>query len=182
MNPTELKEALEGDRRLQVIDVRSPSEFAEAHVPGAVNVPMEEVDLRLADLHASDPVVLVCQSGTRAQMTCEALTAHRSDLHVLEGGTDAWVAAGLPVVGSRGARLPLIRQVHLVAGPVVLAASLLALAVDPRWALLSAFFGAGLTFAGATGFCGMGLLLAKAPWNRRRAASGTAATAKEGAR
>jgi rhodanese-related sulfurtransferase len=169
----ELKAKLERGERFQLIDVRSPDEFAEAHIPGAVNLPMEQVEVRLSDLHPHDPVVLVCQSGRRAGLTCEMLSQVRDDVIVLEGGTSAWREQGLPVIGSGKARLPIMRQVQLVVGPGVLVGSLLAAFVDPRWAFLPAFFGLGLTFAGATGWCGMGMLLAKAPWNRaRRSAPG----------
>jgi len=168
IRPEHLKHELASGQRYQLIDVRTPQEFAEAHLPGAVNVPMEEVDGRLGDLHTHDPVILVCQSGRRAGITCETLEIVRSDVAVLEGGTDAWTDLGYPTIGAGAPRLSLMRQVQLVVGPTVLAGSLLAAFVDPRWAFLSAFFGIGLTFAGATGWCGLALFLAKAPWNRAR--------------
>jgi predicted branched-subunit amino acid permease len=85
---------------------------------------------------------------------------------VVTGGTEAWSAAGLAV--TRGARraIGLERQVRIGAGALVVLGVVLARVAHPDFVWLAAFVGAGLVFAGVTGFCGMGLLLAKAPWNR----------------
>ncbi len=85
---------------------------------------------------------------------------------MLEGGLDAWRKAGLATHKDASQPIEIIRQVHLVAGSLILLGVLLALTVDPRFALLSGFVGAGLTFAGATGWCGMAILLRQMPWNR----------------
>ena len=149
----------------QLVDVRSSSEFASGHIPGAVNIPMDQIEARLEDLLPGAPLVLVCQSGKRARMTagllepCERLTT------VLEGGTSAWIQAGLPIVTSVKTRWSLERQVRLGAGVLVLTGSVLALAVNPNWLFLSAFIGLGLTFAGLTDICPMALVLGKMPWN-----------------
>lgn len=166
ISASDLSSRLEAGARFQLIDVRSPQEYAAGHLPCAVNLPMEQVESRTADLNIHDPVVLICQSGTRANMTCAALQNERDDVLVLSGGTEAWEKAGMPLIGATGARLALIRQVHLVAGVLVLAGAVLALTVDPTWAYLTAFVGAGLTLAGATGFCGMAHILNIMPWNR----------------
>lgn len=161
----ELRAKLEAGQSIQLIDVRSPGEFAAGHVPGAINIPLEQVEIRLPDIQHA-PIALLCQSGRRAGMACEVLTGHRPDLMVVEGGTQAWVSAGLPTVSSAGAAWPLERQVRLIAGLMVLAGTVLALTVALEWIFLAVFVGAGLTFAGLTGWCGMALLLAKLPWNR----------------
>lgn len=170
LKPIELRERLARGERLQVIDVRSATEYDEGHLPGAVNMPLEQVEARLDDLHPHDPAILVCQSGKRASMCAELLDRHRSDLAVLEGGTSAWVAEGLPVVVTASRRLPLMRQVQIGAGALAFLGSLLALLVDPKWAFLSMFVGGGLLVAGVTGFCGMANVLSMMPWNRTRAA------------
>lgn len=59
-----------------------------------------------------------------------------------------------------------MRQVQITVGFFVLLASLLAVTVNPAWVYLCMFFGAGLLFAGLSGFCGLALILAKMPWNR----------------
>jgi rhodanese-related sulfurtransferase len=151
--------------RFQLIDVRSPSEFAAGHIPGTANVPLEQITQRVEDLESASPVVLVCKSGTRARMA--ASLASRFDvLSVLEGGTDAWVRQGLPVVRSQNSSWSLERQVRLGAGVIVLTGLGLGLLVNTAWLGLTAFAGAGLAFAGATDMCAMGMLLSRMPWNR----------------
>ncbi|MBA3726472.1 MAG: rhodanese-like domain-containing protein [Armatimonadetes bacterium] len=162
--------ALDEGARYQLVDVRSPQEYATGHVPRAINLPLEQVEARLDDVHRQDPLVLICQSGQRAQMACNLLEHYRDDLILLEGGTGAWINSDLPVIAATSTRLRIIRQVQLIAGPLILIGSILAATVDVKWAILSGFIGAGLTFAGATGHCGMALLLGKLPWNRARQA------------
>ena len=151
----------------QLVDVRSSSEFASGHIPGAVNIPMNEIEARLDDLHPGLPIVLICQAGTRARITAGLLEPCRRQLAVLEGGTNAWMQAGFPVVTSVKTRWSLERQVRLGAGLLVLMGAVLAFTVNPAWLFLSAFVGLGLTFAGLTDFCPMGIMLGKMPWNSR---------------
>jgi rhodanese-related sulfurtransferase len=84
----------------------------------------------------------------------------------LEGGFGAWLEAGLPVHRHARAPLPLMRQVQIAAGSLVLLGVLLSQTVAPGWIWLSGFVGAGLIFAGVSGFCGMARLLGVMPWNR----------------
>ncbi len=150
----------------KVIDVRSAAEFAVGHIPGAVNVPMEQVEARLADL-GSGPVVLVCEAGTRAAIVSGWLGKDRP-VSILSGGTAAWRAARLPLVTCAPCRWTLERQVRLAAGSIVLVATVLAVLVSPAWLYLAMFVGGGLTFAGITNICGMAVVLARMPWNRDR--------------
>jgi len=168
-------------RRTQLIDVRSPTEFATAHLPGAINIPLEQIELRTADLSSDSPVVLVCQGGTRSRMAAAMLRHNGKNLVVLAGGTGAWLAAGHPAVRSTAARWALERQVRLIAGLLV-AAGVVAGATASRWWLaVPAFVGCGLAFAGFTGLCPMGEALARLPWNRPRTRTPvTAETASEG--
>lgn len=152
---------------LQLVDVRSPSEFAAGHIPGAVNIPMDQIESRLQDLRSDVPLVLICQAGSRAKMAACFLEPCRYQLAVLEGGTSTWTQAGLPVVRSVRTRWSLERQVRLGAGLLVLVGIVLALTINPAWLFLSAFVGLGLTFAGATDLCPMAIILAKMPWNRQ---------------
>jgi len=155
------------DLRWQCIDVRSPTEFAAGHIPAAINIPMDEIESRLDDLRSGDRIVLVCQAGKRAEMTRALLADRVGDLSVLRGGTDAWNAAGLPLVASTRSRWALERQVRLGAGVLVLTGIALGFLVNSAWFGLAAFVGAGLVVAGTTNFCGMAYLLALLPWNRR---------------
>jgi rhodanese-related sulfurtransferase len=149
----------------QLIDVRSATEFASGHIPGAINIPMEQIEARLADLDSARPLVLVCQSGQRARMTAGLLAPCRSQITVLEGGTKAWAQASLPLVASVKSRWSLERQVRLGAGLLVLIGATLALTVNVSWLFLSGFVGLGLSFSGITDICPMAILLALMPWN-----------------
>lgn len=152
----------------QRVDVRSATEFAAGHIPGAINIPMDEVASRLVDFSPRLPIVLFCKSGVRAGMVAGSLQQCRQDVSVLEGGTAAWAKAGLPLVVSAKTTWSLERQVRLVAGLIVFVGAVLAVAVDVRWAYLSGLVGIGLTFAGLSDICPMGILLGKMPWNAAR--------------
>jgi rhodanese-related sulfurtransferase len=152
----------------EIIDVREPAEFAAGHVPGARSVPLGT--LRQADLGGTRKLVLVCASGRRSASGCDAIAATATrEVHSLDGGMAAWKAAGGAVAGTGKPVMPLDRQVLIAAGSLVLAGVIGSQLVHPGFIWLSAFVGAGLVFAGTTGFCGMALLLAKAPWNQRPA-------------
>jgi rhodanese-related sulfurtransferase len=148
--------------------VRTPGEFATAHIPGAYNVPLDTLAEHAREIRTvvDAPIVLVCQSGNRARQADAALRSlGMSNLHLLDGGMSAWQASGLPV--NRGAqRMSLERQVRIAAGAMVAIGAILALTVHPLFALLSAFVGSGLVFAGVTDTCMMGLLLARLPYNQ----------------
>lgn len=175
MNPTTINQpvrltAQELARQLEsgaigVIDVREPMEFAGGHIAGSLNVPLA----RLADTQLPDgPLVLVCQSGNRSLKGCRRLLERQPSrlLLDLEGGIPAWQQAGLPLLRQANAPLPLMRQVQIAAGSLVLLGLILSHTVAPAWIALTWFVGAGLCFAGISGFCGMARLLAAMPWNR----------------
>ncbi|SNR69856.1 rhodanese-like domain-containing protein [Blastococcus mobilis] len=152
-----------------LIDVRTPAEFEAGHIPGAVNIPLDELRGQLDDLrgvlHDSD-VVLVCRSGARAGQAQQALqAAGLSSSAVLSGGIVDWEKTGGPV--NRGRQVwDLERQVRFGAGSLVLTGILGSL-VAPKMKWLSGFVGGGLVFAAVTNTCAMGMALAKMPWNRR---------------
>ncbi len=167
----------------QLVDVRSAAEFASGHIPGAVNIPMDQIEGRVQDLNFNLPIVLICQAGQRARIVAGLLKPCSREISVLEGGTKAWMQSGLPVVASVSTRWSLERQVRLGAGLLALTGCILALTVHPLWVLLCGFIGLGLTFAGLTDICGMGILLGKMPWNRRsHCAIGTERTAHSASR
>ena len=150
----------------QLVDVRSAGEFAAGHVPGAVSIPLEEIERRLGDLNAEQTLVLICKSGTRSGIAAEFLKDKRAKLAVLQGGTEAWAKAGLPLVVSAKSRWALERQVRMAAGLLVLGSVMLSLTIYPPTVYLAGFVGLGLTGAGLTDYCPMAILLAKMPWNR----------------
>lgn len=167
--PSEVSARLARQAEALLVDVRTPAEFAELHAERARNLPLPAVSAQaLAELghRPGQAVYVLCQSGKRAEAACARLTAAGIEAVVVEGGTEAWTAAGLPVVRGKSGAIGIERQVRIGAGALVLLGVVLAQTVHPNFVWLAGFVGAGLVFAGATGFCGMGLLLAKAPWNR----------------
>jgi rhodanese-related sulfurtransferase len=171
--PNELQHQLAAQPDAPLLDVRTPAEFSSVHVPQARNIPLDTLDpqaLYAAGLlPKGQPVYILCQSGGRATRAAEKFAGQGFDeAVVVEGGTAAWIDAKLPVERGAGV-IGLERQVRIVAGSFVLLGVILGYFVHPYFIGLSAFVGAGLVFAGITDWCGMGLLLAKAPWNQRSA-------------
>jgi len=153
-----------------LLDVRTPAEFEEAHIEGSVLHPLSDLDRGEIEKLASgkNACILICRSGNRARQAAEKLKGSAlPSLHILDGGVQAWETAGLPL--NRGARtMSLERQVRIAAGGLVFIGCMLGYFIHPAWFALSAFVGAGLVFAGITDTCGMGMVIARMPWNRRR--------------
>jgi len=149
-----------------LVDIRGPDEHAREHIAGALHVPLD----RLEDLpKVEGPIIFHCKSGMRTQANEAALRAAAgfTPCHILEGGLEGWRSAGLPTRLDRKQPLEIMRQVQLAAGGLVLLGVLLGFLITPALFGLSAFVGAGLMMAGATGWCGMAKLLQAMPWNRR---------------
>ena len=170
IHPQDLASLASSDDSLVLIDVRTPVEFGSVHVPFAQNVPLDQLDPADPRLQsaAGQSIYVICASGTRANQACRMLDEKGvGPLVLVEGGTNGWQEAGLPVKWGR-ATMSLERQVRIAAGSMVLVGVLGSL-VHPAWLGLSAFVGAGLVFAGVTDTCGMAMLLGRLPWNRRPA-------------
>ena len=164
LSPHELAEQ-QRSGRVSIVDVREPMEFVGGSIPGSRNIPLAQIGkVPLPEA----PLVLVCQSGARSERGVAILRSRGQgkSLADLEGGLLAWEAARLPLERRRGAPLPLMRQVQISAGALVLIGVVLSQTLAPGWIWLSGFVGAGLIFAGISGFCGMARLLALLPWNR----------------
>jgi rhodanese-related sulfurtransferase len=180
--PVELKTLLaNGTNACCLVDVREPVEHAEVHIPGARLIPLGQLEQRVEEIDRSCPVVVMCQSGKRGAEAREKLTKLGfTGVRNLDGGILAWKSAGLPVTETSRKVLPLMRQVQITIGLGVLTGVVLSKLVDPNFIYLSAFFGAGLIFAGSTGWCGLAILMSKMPWNRvpgqTSCASGNCAT------
>ena len=169
--PAELQKLLAVQPGLPVLDVRTPAEYAEVHVPQARNEPLDKLQPKAlyaaGSLPKDCPVYILCRSGGRATKAAELFAREGFDQAVVvEGGTQAWCDAGLPVNRGSVKAISLERQVRIVAGSIVLVGILLAWLIHPGFIGISAFVGAGLVFAGITDWCGMGMLLAKMPWNQ----------------
>lgn len=152
-----------------LVDVREPAEYAAEHIAGARLLPLSKVQKSALPEHSDKKLVLHCKRGARGGSACEKLLAEDPNLEIynLAEGIGGWAAAGLPVSGSKRTFLPLDRQVQLTIGLCLLLASMVGLMGEPRWFLVTGFFGAGLTFAGLTGFCGLARVMAKMPWNQK---------------
>ncbi|MGK4585801.1 rhodanese-like domain-containing protein [Kitasatospora sp. HPMI-4] len=158
--------------RLTLIDVRSPGEFAAGHIPGAHNIPLDQLDRAVPVLRAAaerGELAMVCASGARSQTACGKLAAVGVAAATVTGGTSAWERAGHPVDRPAGARTvwAMDRQVRLAAGSLVVAGMLADLVLPgARW--LSAAVGGGLLFSALSNTCAMGALLGRLPYNRPR--------------
>ena len=150
-----------------LIDVRTPAEHRALHAEGVTLVPLDQFDAAAlkASVPAGKTIHLFCKSGGRATMAAQKLVAAGCPCVVVEGGTEAWAKANLPVVRGKWA-MSLERQVRIVAGLLVLIGVVLGFTVHPYWFGLSGFVGAGLTIAGITDTCMMGMMIATCPWNR----------------
>ena len=180
--PAELQRRITAGQPARLLDVRTPGEFASVHVPGAQLIPLDELDAAAFGRERgtdATPVYVLCQSGGRARRAIEKLErAGVQGCVLVEGGTQAWLDAGLPVNRGTSRVLPLMRQVQVTVGFLSATGEGLALTVNPLFALLPLVIGCGLVFAGLTGICGLALLLAKMPWNKSAAAPVCAVAAK----
>jgi rhodanese-related sulfurtransferase len=179
ISPAELANLRQSGQPVQLIDVRTPAEFQEVHVDFARNVPLDQIQPEALQPGGRDEALyVICRSGNRGKQACQKLESAGLKVVNVEGGTQAWEAAGLPVVRGTRKVISLERQVRIAAGFLVLVGALLAILVHPYFAGLSAFVGAGLMFAGITDTCGMGLLLARMPWNQVKAGNESACCTK----
>ena len=161
---------LHREGKVELVDVRTPVEFREVRAHGAKNVPLDQLDphglMKARNGSAEEPLYLICRSGNRSAKAAQKLMdAGYHEVYSVDGGTKAWEEAGHPVHRGKKA-ISLERQVRIAAGFLVLLGAVLGAFVSPYFIGLSAFVGAGLMFAGITDTCGMGMVLAKMPWNQ----------------
>lgn len=165
-----------------LIDVREADEYAREHIAVATLLPLSRFDAAqaLAKARPGQRIVMQCKSGRRSADACRLATplaASGPQIFTLAGGIEAWKKERLPVVvNTKVSGISVMRQVQLVIGVCVLGGSALAWFMDPRFVAIPAFFGAGLTFAGATGTCALAAVIGRMPWNKAGKA-GTGGTA-----
>jgi len=170
ITPGELEDLRRRGRAVELIDVRTPVEYREVHAEGARLMPLDALDPRVViegrNGKKEEPLYTICRTGSRGRQAAEMFhAAGFTNVVNVEGGTLAWEQAGLPVVRGKKA-VSLERQVRIAAGSLVVIGTALGAFVHPAFLGLSAFVGAGLVFAGVTDTCGMGMMLARMPWNR----------------
>ena len=169
LSPNELHKRLSAGSAV-LVDIREPDEFARSHIAGALSRPLSQWESAHLAIAPDSDVVFTCRSGARTAGACTRLAARlQGTAFVLAGGINAWSRAGLPLEVDRQAPIEIMRQVQIAAGTLILLSVVLGFLVNPAWYGLAGFVGAGLTFAGISGFCGMARLLLLAPWNRTAA-------------
>lgn len=147
-----------------LVDVREPDEHLRERVAGAKLMPLSRFDP--SGVPSGRRVVLHCRSGSRSREAAQRLlAAGRTEAFHLSGGLSAWKDAGLPTIRTR-VPISIIRQVQITIGVMVLATVALGAIHSPWWLAATAFMGAGLLFAGATGTCALAGLISLMPWNR----------------
>ncbi len=167
ISPEEARRCIEEGGGL-FLDARAPAEHRAIHAVGVKNVPLDTLDASTCNALCAKggKVYVICKSGQRARMAAEKLVAAGNpEVVVVDGGTDAWATAGLPVVRGQGV-MSLERQVRIAAGSLVVVGVVLSFVLHPGFIGLSAFVGCGLVFAGVTDTCMMGMMLSKMPWNQ----------------
>lgn len=154
----------------RLVDVREADEAARERIGVAKNIPLSGLGDTLP-LSGDNAIIFHCKAGNRTSANASRLaSASICEAYALEGGIEAWKAAGLPVIKDHKQPIEIMRQVQITAGSLVLIGVILGTWVHPGFYGLSAFIGAGLTFAGTTGWCGMAKVLALLPWNRPQTA------------
>ncbi len=149
-----------------LVDVREENEFARESIPGATLVPLSKFDPAQVPAANGKKLVVHCLSGKRSANAQAQLAKAGIDAINFAGGIMGWKAAGYPIRENKSAPLPIMRQVQIAAGSLVLIGAVLGTFAHPGFYGLSAFVGAGLVFAGATGWCGMASVLGLLPYNR----------------
>jgi rhodanese-related sulfurtransferase len=151
--------------RPQLVDVRSETEFAAGHIPGAINIPLTEMDFRCGDLNPGLPLVIVSGNSSRAELAAKMLASRHACITILAGGTASWVSSGYTLVSTTRTRWSVERQARLVVGAILLTSLGLSHFVHPYWLFVAGTIGIGLVTAGLTDVCFMGTLMGRMPWN-----------------
>ncbi len=143
------------------LDVREADEFAYEHIEGTTNLPQSRLREEMESVSKDKEIYVFCNTGIRSAQSAEILRSNGfPKVHLVEGGLTAWKSAGFPVVQSKGP-IPIMRQVQIIAGSLALIGGLF-----PSLRGIAIFVGAGLIFAGISGFCTMAKLLVYMPWNK----------------
>ncbi len=152
ISPRDVQERLNAGNAI-LVDIRESDEFARSHVKGAQSSPLSIWEKAHLNVDPDTDVIFTCRSGMRTAGACDRLAARvKGEAYVLDGGLDAWAKAGFPVETDADAPMEIMRQVQIAACSLVLFGVILGFVVAPAWFVLSGFVGAGLVFAGVSGF------------------------------
>lgn len=169
ITPSDYKKLSE-TKDLLLCDVREPDEHNRERISEAMNVPLSSFHYGDLEKVANGRILVFhCQSGNRTKMNANKFANITSDtVYILSGGISEWKKSGFNTIQDEKAPLPIMRQVQMIAGSLIVLGIILAYTVNPAFMLLSGFVGAGLFFAGATGFCGMANILMLLPYNKKQ--------------
>ena len=172
INAVTLKKWLDR-RKVLLIDVREPGEFAAEHIAGAKLLSLSGFDATIIPQDTDKKIVLQCQSGNRSARAAQKMfDLGFEEVYHLQGGLPTWKAAGYPTQVNKNAPISMFRQVQIVAGSLVFLGTILGAFVSPWFLVISGFVGCGLVFAGVTNTCAMAMLLAKLPYNQKAVNTG----------
>lgn len=165
------RQTLEAERSnptVAFINVCTPDEYAAKHIEGVSSIPLDQIEARMIELKDKKTIYVHCRSGNRSKRAIETLErlGVTAELVNVEGGIMAWEAAGLKTA-SMSSVLPITQQVFITAGALILMGVMLTFWRGTVFLLIPGLIGAGLLFAGLTGWCGMAAVLSKMPWNRK---------------
>ena len=168
ITPKEAKALVDTNPDWKLLDVRSQSEFAEQHIDGSVNVPIDNLPARTQELARSGSgYIVLCRTGNRSPMAADMLIQSGvANVKVMRGGITKWRKDGLKIIKGEGS-LSVERQIRIIAGFLVLTGIILSVLFHPAFIALSIFVAAGLLYAGITDNCMMGMLLMKLPYNKK---------------
>ena len=159
----DLHQIMQKKSNIQFIDVRTAAEFRSEHIDTFVNIPLHNI--HHSSFHNNDELVIICQRGNRSQKACALLKDNVDRLTHVEGGVSEW-ALHYPTIKQKSHGVSIMRQVQIIVGFFVLIGAILAHIWSPNYIWLSAFFGAGLLFAGLTNTCALAAVLIRMPWNK----------------
>lgn len=165
---SELYKKIMSENDLQIVDVREAPEYAGKRIKDAISAPLSRFKDSSQVIDRERHSYIVCQAGKRAEQYAKRLLDDGyKNISIVKGGLNAWIDAGYPVEENECRVWSLERQVRFVAGLLVLLGVILSLVFSPMFLILSGIVGAGLVFAALTDTCGMAMMLARMPWNRK---------------
>lgn len=154
-----------------IVDVREEDEFANDHIKDSINLPLSKFLTAAPAVlaHLKDKkIILMCRSGKRASLAKDLISKYNlsHNVDIYNGGILEWKNQGNATEVKRATAMPLMRQVQVVAGSLIVIFSLLSMFVTVNFLFATLFIGSGLLFAGLSGTCLMANILAKMPWNK----------------
>ena len=169
ITPKDLYDTMQNDETHDhiCVDVRTESEYDMMHIANAINIPLEQLKSHIGEIKKYNTVYVCCASGNRSAMACRVLAENGvTNLVDVRDGMNGWIMEKLPTVGNGKARLPLMQQVLIVIGVMVMGSIIAGYFVNELFFVIPLGMSVGLLYAGLSGNCLMTKILIKMPWNR----------------